>query len=124
MTQPDQITPEEATTTAAKPAATFVNAADRTRGIDLRWPVEFDGQRFERINIRRMTAADVANFLADIETKGSAARLPIFDCPVEVLDALDADDDERLQEAVLDFLPQRLRMAFGSHPQNGDGSSA
>ena len=93
---------------AVKPAAKFVPGKSRDRVVPLEYPVEFAGKTYDSITVRRMTGNEVAEFVAN---SADVKTLPMFDCPKEVIDALDADDSETLMTAVLDFLPRALRPA-------------
>lgn len=97
-----------------KPApAAFVMEGDRRRSefVPLEWPVEFDGRVYRSIQIRRMSAGEVDAFVEEARANAGAARLPMFSCPHEVIDALDADDAARVNETVLRFLPRALQPA-------------
>lgn len=98
---------------ASPPAPAFVVEGDRRRSetVQLEWPVEFDGRVYRSIMISRMTAAQVDAFTEEARANAGAARLPMFSCPHEVIDALDADDAARVNEVVLRFLPRALRPA-------------
>jgi hypothetical protein len=82
-------------------------ASDRVRSaiVTLEWPIEFGGATYETITVRRMTGAEVSAWASS----AGEANLPMFDCPQEVVDALDADDAEAVSKAVIDFLPRRMR---------------
>lgn len=96
-----------------KTGARFVNEAGRTERIDLSWPVEFDGKVYDHIIARRMTAGEVASFVAEVQAmppeERDRARWPIFQAPTEVLEMLDVEDDDKLGEVVDRFLPRRFR---------------
>lgn len=87
-------------------------AGDRVRSaiVPLEWPIEFDGRVIDKITVRRMTAKEVSDFVETTRAEGKA-ELPMFDCPMAVIDALDADDSDAVNRAVLDFLPRSLRTA-------------
>lgn len=101
----------------------FCGTRPREKLVPLDYPVEYDGKVYDGIRVRRMTVAEVGAF---IEAAGGedakTARLPMFDAPPEVLDALDADDAERVNEVVRDFLPRALRPEGASRPPNGETS--
>lgn len=98
---------------ATAPAPSFVEEGGRRRSeiVQLEWPVEYDGRVYRAIHVRRMTAAEVDTFVEEARANAGAARLPMFSCPHEVIDALDADDAARVNETVLRFLPRALRPA-------------
>jgi hypothetical protein len=99
---------DEVETKAAPVAPSFVD--DRTKTIPLEWPVEYDGEIYTDVTVRRMTGAEVSAFFAQPE---ETRRLPMFNCPAEVIDALDADDAAAVSKAVMDFLPRSMRPAGG-----------
>lgn len=105
---------------SAVPAAPrFVGGPPRSRIVPLTWPVEYDGRVYNAITVHRLSAGDVGDVMRAIEEHGSKARLPMFDVPFEVIDALDADDADSVNAAVLDFLPRALRPADESQPATG-----
>ncbi|PYF05047.1 hypothetical protein BJ122_102273 [Rhodopseudomonas faecalis] len=104
-------------------AVRYVSDKPRSRSIPLEFPVEYDGKRYDQVTVSRMTTAQVADFMAAVHEQGGKAKLPMYDCPHELLPHLDADDGERVDAAVMDFLPRALREAGASLPQTGDGSS-
>lgn len=107
---------------AAKPKHT--RQAERFRTVPLEWPIEFSGVTYDKITVSRMTTAQVAEFMLSVERDGSYANLPMYDVPRAVMDALDADDAEKVNDAVLDFLPRRFRDTERSPPDAGANTSA
>lgn len=93
----------------------FVNQQKRFRTIPLEWPLEYDGKIYDAITVRRMTAQEVADW------QGSDERtLPMVEAPLAVIDALDADDALKVNEAIHDFLPHALREAIEPAPPTGE----
>ena len=96
---------------------TFVGGKPRSKVVQLEFPVEHAGTTYTSIEVRRMTAGQVADFVDQAREAGREARLPMFyredgePVPVEVVDGLDADDAETLNEVIRDFLPRSLRAA-------------
>ena len=89
----------------------FVSEQKRFRII----PLEYDGKVYDAITVRRMTAQEVADW------QGSDERtLPMVEAPLAVIDALDADDALKVNEAINDFLPHVLREAIEPDPQTGE----
>jgi hypothetical protein len=62
-------------------------------------------------------------FHAAVAGDATKARLPMFDAPYEVIDALDPDDADTIEETVDRFLPRRLRLAAGPIPESGATTS-
>lgn len=85
----------------------FAGGKTRSKTIGLDYPIEFGGKVYASITVRRMTGAEVSAWA----NAAGADNLPMFDCPQEVVDALDADDAEAVSKAVIDFLPRRMRAA-------------
>jgi hypothetical protein len=110
----------------------FADAKKAFKTVDLEYPVIFDGKEYSSITIRRMTQGDVRRYV-EAAASGEDPPMPNLDCPIELLDELDADDFDRVDTAVRDFLPQRLRTALEryreagadtqpSSPPNSDGA--
>lgn len=92
--------------------ATVTLRGDRTRTVPLTYPAELaDGTIISEVVIRRMTAVEVEEFVA-AATAGKEVRLPMFNQPPEVLDALDPDDFDELNRVATEMLPRRLRRAL------------
>ena len=103
---------------SAESAVCFVGGPrPRTETLALEWPLEVDGKRLDRIELRRLTGAEMVA-LQDIATREGFYDAELFalvcDQPAAVLRALDQDDWLALKEKVLDFLPRRFREAAAS----------
>lgn len=96
---------------------------ERSRTLALKYPVEYDGQVYERITVSRMSAQQMSAFIEAIAEGGDAPRLPMFDVPDEVVAALDSDDADELDDLVRDLLPRRLRTAFERSLESGSPTS-
>ena len=101
-------------------APRFVGGRLREMTHRLDFPVEFRGKLYEAITLRRPNAAEVGLWFERLAAAtaidpNASLHFPIFlddtgqPVPVEVLDFLDGEDDERIMEASADFLPPRLR---------------
>lgn len=97
---------------AEKPVAKIVTNLPREKVVTLTYPVEFDGRLYESITIRRITGGEVAGYMDRLQ-QGERIMPPVVDCPVEVYEAMDADDQDLVDEAAMDFLPRRLKAAAG-----------
>lgn len=94
---------------APKPEAKIVSSKERSTTVALDWPVEFDGQMYESITIRRCSGKEVDEFVtAATAGNGSSLKAPMIDCPQEVYEAMDDDDRLKLEAALVPFLPRRL----------------
>ncbi|ACL55614.1 phage tail assembly protein [Methylobacterium nodulans] len=91
----------------------FVGGKPRSAAFPLDFPVQFQGRVYDTVVMRRPTAREVAEFydaLAETGFKG----FPIFytpegdRIPFEVIENLDPDDDDRIMERLMDFLPRRM----------------
>jgi hypothetical protein len=102
----------------------FIGGKPRSREVLLDWPLRYNGKVYDRITVRRMTTAEVGEFITAASGENATnARLPMFDCPSEIVDALDPDDAERVNEVVRDFLPRALRQAEEPRPAVGENTS-
>lgn len=95
--------------------ARVVGAVPREKLVPLEFPVEFDGTTWTEIKVRRVSGKEVDDYM---EALGSGARPmpPMFVCPREIYDAMDDDDRFALDEAVVPFLPRRLKAAAEQSP--------
>jgi hypothetical protein len=94
----------------AKPAPIFENAAARFEEIQLDWPVTVGGVHYTAVTIRRMNVGQISDFIDALHSaQGKRLRFPMYNVPDEILDALDADDGDKIEEAVQRFLPRRFR---------------
>lgn len=89
----------------------------RSKTITLEWPVEYGGKTYSDVVVRRMTTAEVSNFVDLLEANNGSTkifRFPMFyhpdgaRVPDELIDQLDDDDSAALVEAAADFLPRRF----------------
>ena len=94
---------------AEKPVARIVTKVPREKIIPLEFEVEFGGQVFSDIRVRRLSGAEVALYYEQVQAGYRSPRPPTVDCPDEVYDALDDDDRYTVEAAAIDFLPRRLR---------------
>ncbi|WP_051949255.1 hypothetical protein [Methylosinus sp. PW1] len=107
-------------------APKFVGGAARFKSVTLAWPLAYDGAIYDHVNLHRLTAKEVADWVESIKEKDSV-RFPIYrddsgaSIPDVVLDALDDDDRLALDEAAKDFLPRRFQdvESDGSGPAAG-----
>jgi hypothetical protein len=101
----------------------FLGSRPRAKEIALAWPIKFGDREYRSVWLVRLTAAEVGKWQKEIEAvlagdANASVRFPIFrdgengePIPNEVLENLDADDDQALQEAALSFIPRRFRGA-------------
>ncbi|TVR06621.1 MAG: phage tail assembly protein [Salinarimonadaceae bacterium] len=83
----------------------------REKVIDLQWPVEYDGVVYDKVTIRRLTGKETRDFMDLLSSGGKTDMPPMIDVPLEVYEAMDADDQYACDEAAMDFLPRALREA-------------
>ncbi len=107
--------------TEPAPAPVFDAADQRQKVIKLEWPFTLDGKIYKQVIMRRMTQADVADMVRQMNA-AEAAGLPMTMFPMfydmdgvkltdDVYGAMDADDAAKLDEAARDFLPRRFAPA-------------
>lgn len=105
------------------PVARIVSPKVREQMVPLEFPVEFDGEMWAEIKVRRVTAGEVDAFM---EALGEDRNVmpPMVDCPREVYDAMDDDDRYELDRVMLDFMPRRLKVAAVGLTPLTDGSAS
>jgi hypothetical protein len=95
------------------PPPVFVGGRPRAAVIDLDFPVSYDGRTFDKVMLRRPTSGEVAAFFQTLATEGFT-NFPVFftpegePIPFAVINALDPDDDDKLGERIMEFVPRRL----------------
>ncbi|WP_378952049.1 hypothetical protein [Mesorhizobium sp. ANAO-SY3R2] len=113
----------ETTAPAETSQARIISTKVRSATVPLDYEVEFGGKVWTEITVRRVTGKEVQGYI-DALARGENIAPPMFECPLEVYDALDDDDRMAVEEAALPFLPRRLKAAAGSSPQSGSATSA
>lgn len=81
------------------------------RVVELKHILVVDGERLEKLVLRRMTARVVMDLLMeddDAESLNRRARAMIAGVHPDVLDALDADDAVEVMSAIRPFLPRAV----------------
>lgn len=114
----------------------------RRIAVELEYPLSVDGRPLRTIFIQRLSVGAIGTYfdrIAEAQKADADAEAPPYPgitdvnndpIPAEVLKALDADDEDRLNEALLDFLPARLRPtttasepSASPSPSSGDQSA-
>lgn len=104
-------------------APRFVSSKARSMRIDLEWPVEYGGSVYDHVNMKRLTQGEIADWMKEVSSQqstGLSLLWPVLrddaDLPISsgLMDALDADDFDVINKAILDFLPRRFRGALAS----------
>ena len=104
----------------APSAPRWLTEKKRIESYHLEYPFEFGGVEYRTIMIRRLTAGEVAAFMAKMRAEPDANhRFPMYfvgeaPIPDAVWDALDDDDRFGVTEIGKDFLPARFRAAPGA----------
>lgn len=102
---------------------TVVLGGNRTREIPLSYPAEYNSVIYDKVTVRRMSPEELAAFIAAAAGDGEV-RLATHDLPEVVFDALDPDDADAVNAAMLDMLPRRLKRALANaapaEPQPAD----
>lgn len=107
-----------------KPTPRLVPNPDRERMVPLAYPVEWGDRTITEIRVHRVSGKQVQDFIATMGTSLEFVIPPVIDCPLEVWNVLDADDQETVEKAAEDFLPQRLRRITELILANGEVTSA
>ncbi len=115
---------EEQKQPAEKPVARIAGGGERETIVPLAWPVEYDGKLWTEIRVRRVTGKEVAAYFNKLRDGDSEAVAPMIDCPQEVWDAMDDDDQVTVDEAARPFWPRRLIQALGLSQELGGATSA
>jgi hypothetical protein len=108
---------QEEVKTPIKPV--FDNDDRRHKTIDLQWPFTYDGKRIDRVVIKRMTQAEVAGFVEAVKIARESGSTEDTYFPMfydtdgfllsdDIMRAMDADDNDALNEVAGDFLPRRF----------------
>lgn len=103
-------------TLTTPPAPRHNRLTERGEVVPLEWPIEYAGRIITEITVRRPTVAEIGVWSERMRVAREAGfdaskmpHLPMFDVSDEVLGALDPDDEDRLEEVALRFLPRRFR---------------
>lgn len=107
---------------AAPPVAKIISPVDREKVVPLTYPVEFNGTVYSSITVRRVTGKEVKDYLDKIGVEAFTLP-PTIDCPFEVWEAMDADDQLVVDEAAMAFMPRRLKVAVEQILKSGALSS-
>lgn len=107
---------------AEKPVAKFVGGRAREKVIPLEWPIEFNGVVYNEVTVRRCSGLEVSEYVMALAT-GNDALFPGISFPMEVYNSLDADDFDKVDTVVKDFLPQSFRQMAEQAPEASDNTS-
>lgn len=113
---------EEAISTQEQPAAEPTSApiakviytGDHEKLVPLEWPIEFDGKLWTEIRVHRVSGKAVRDYLDALRSSEADILPPMIDCPLEVWNALDADDQHTVDLAAAEFTPKRLKAIFNA----------
>jgi hypothetical protein len=105
---------------AAKPAARLVAP---TQKVALTFPVEFDGKTWTEVEVRRVSGNEIRKWMVAQSQESGVSVPPGLDCPNEVFDAMDYDDQEAIGDVVDGFMPARLTAAIERALKNGQATS-
>jgi Phage tail assembly chaperone proteins, E, or 41 or 14 len=111
---------------AAKAAPRFLDERAEIEPLPLKFPLEWDGQEYRQVELRRLKGKDFSKFrcLVAVGVSEDEATLSLISgLPVEVIQALDADDYLELIEKSQDFIPARFRQAAESGPASETGQN-
>ena len=96
---------------APTPTARIVSPKEREKLVALEYPVEFDGKLWTEIKVRRVSAKEVTDYFEAMKSGKAVDIPPMVECPIEVWNALDDDDQLAVDEAARPFTPRRLKAA-------------
>jgi tRNA G18 (ribose-2'-O)-methylase SpoU len=114
---------KEQAASAAKSAGNG-SAKEVVRVVELEYPVDFAGEHYDKLTVRRLKAKDfrLLDGLTQAGNAGAIAMTALI-CNVDeaIVDELDAVDYMRVQEVIADFFPSALvgrlqAKASGSSP--------
>lgn len=104
------------------PVARIVSPKEREKMVPLEYPVEFDGVLYEQVKVRRASGKEVQAYMDRMRNGDANAVPPMVDCPQEVWDAMDDDDQVTVDQAARPFWPRRLNAALGLIQETGEAS--
>lgn len=105
------------------PALRYTAPTEREKMVPLEHPFELNGTHWTQIRVRRVTGKQVSDYMDRMRAGDRDAMPPMVDCPQEVWDALDDDDQMLVDEAARPFTPRRLKAAVELIQQLGEESS-
>ncbi|MEO5807894.1 phage tail assembly protein [Devosia sp.] len=106
--------------TDAPRAVRYLNPQPREVSIVLQHPFAIGDVEYRTVTVRRVTGLEVQAYTEELVTSGKRPQFPGVAIPAEAYAALDDDDLLKLDEVILDFLPQRFRKADGPTPGAGE----
>ena len=105
------------------PVARINSPKERERLVPIEYPVEFDGKLYTEIRIRRITGKELEDYFETLGNGKAFQIPPVVDCPVEVWDAMDADNQDAVDAVARAFMPRRLKAAAKLLGVPGEASS-
>jgi hypothetical protein len=112
MTDETATIDQPCTEPAPAPAARIIYSGEHEKLVPLEWPVEFGGRVYDQIRVHRVSGKAVRDYLEALRTSEADILPPMIDCPIEVWNALDADDQDTVDLAATEFTPKRLKVIF------------
>lgn len=111
--KPEEIGRANEKVAAAAPVASPKYLTARpTKTVPLAFPLEWGGKEYHEVTFHRPTGMDFEH-LREMTAKGIpdtvAMHVIVTDLPVEVVQALDAEDFAAIAEVAPDFIPARFR---------------
>jgi hypothetical protein len=96
------------------PIAKVIYSGEHEKRVPLEWPIDFDGKVYDDIRVHRVSGKEVRDYLEALRTSEADILPPMIDCPIEVWNALDADDQQAVDVAATEFTPKRLKAIFNA----------
>jgi hypothetical protein len=129
--QNEPIAPASDAEVALRPRVIKLLGKDRSADVPLTYPLQVDDQVIDKITVRRLSTAEVAEFIDGVVAASTVGATKMLRFPMfydaegnrlgdDIIDALDDDDAVRLTEAAASFLPQRFRV--NEEPDTTPGS--
>lgn len=111
----DEATTEQPDATPVPaPIARVIYGREHEKLVPLEWPVEFDGKLWTEIRVHRVSGKEVSDYLRTLQASDADILPPMIDCPIEVWNALDDDDQHAIDLAAMEFTPKRLKTIFNA----------
>lgn len=108
---------------AEMPTLRYTAPIEREKMVPLEHPFELNGALWTEIKVRRVTGKEVSDYMDRMRAGDAEAIPPMVDCPIDVWNALDDDDQMAVDEAARPFTPRRLKAAVELIQRLGEASS-
>lgn len=103
-----------------------MDPARREAVVPLDHPVTVDGVLVERVTLQRLTGRQLLDLVLatdDDDELGRLVREAVIGLPIEAVEGMDADDQDRVLAAVRPFLPAVIRSLDGEPDEAAEGGT-